>query len=111
MYRPAAEILVVSVQPPSIRAGGEVQLVVNYTISGLPEGARFEVTERRTLQHEGRPLTSSDAPTARSNGTYTSALAAKIPASAPPGIYRLEVEVGLPGAESAAGGALFEVVP
>lgn len=109
-YRPAVEILAVSVQPPQVGAGERVELVVNYTVSGLPPGTRFAVTETRSLSYGERALTSSSADTSRGNGTYTSSLEAPIPAAAEAGIYRLTVDVGLPGAEPASGSALFEVV-
>jgi hypothetical protein len=108
VFRPRVEILAVAVDPPQVRPGSRVELVVHYTVDGLPPGASFEVVETRRLLRGEATLTATDAPVARGNGSYTSSQQAPVPADAPRGVYRLEVVLRLAGVE-ATGAALFEV--
>ena len=108
VFRPRVEILAVAVDPPQVAPGTRVDLVVHYSVDGLPPGASFEVVETRTLLRGQASLTETAEPVARTNGTYTSSQQAPVPADAPRGVYRLEVVLRLAGAE-AAGAALFEV--
>jgi hypothetical protein len=111
VFRPQLEILAVSVQPVSVAPGGSLQLIASYTVGGLPPGAAFEVLERRTLLAGESRLTTDEAPVPRSNGTFTSTQSARIPPAARPGVYRLDVELRIPGAEPVQASALFEVRP
>jgi hypothetical protein len=108
VFRPSIEILAVAVDPPQVRPGGRVDLVVHYRVDGLPTGASFEMVETRRLLRSEAALTETAEPVARANGSYTSSQQAPVPAEAPPGVYRLEVVLRLAGAE-AEGAALFEV--
>ena len=111
VFRPAVEILAVSVDPVQVRAGDTIDLIASYTVEGLPAGAAFEVVERRTLLAGERALTTDETPVPRTNGTYTSSQSARIPEAAGPGVYRLDVEVTLPGVDPVEASALFEVRP
>jgi hypothetical protein len=108
VYRPRLTVLAVAVDPPQVARGGRVELVVHYSVEGLPSGAAFEVTETRRLLRGEAALVESDEPVARANGSYTSSQQAPVPSDAPAGVYRLEVVLRLAGVE-ASGAALFEV--
>lgn len=108
VFRPRVEVLAVAVDPPQVAPGGRIDLVVHYTVDGLPPGASFEVVEQRRLLREATSLVETDEPVARANGSFTSRQQAPVPAEAPRGVYRLEVVLRLAGAE-ATGSALFEV--
>lgn len=108
VYAPRLELLGVSVEPAAVRAGGSIELVAHYSVAGLPPGAAFQAVETRRLLQGERELASSSEEVARGNGGFHSSREAPIPASAEPGIYRVEIVVELAGQE-AAGTALFEV--
>jgi len=108
VYDARLELLGVSVQPSTVRAGESISLVAHYAVAGLPPDAAFQTIETRRLTLGERELVATREEIARANGAFYSSRDAAIPANATPGIYRLEIVVELAGQE-AAGSALFEV--
>lgn len=108
VYEPRLELLGVSVEPATVTAGSSIELVAHYSVAGLPPGAAFQAIETRRLLQGERELTSSSEEVARRNGSFHSSREAPIPSSAEPGIYRVEIVVGIAGHEQS-GSALFEV--
>ncbi len=107
-FKPAVEILAVSVQPAEATPGGEVNLVVQYRVDGLPAGFAYEVSETRRILVNDAEATAFEDAVSRSVGSFTSAQAMSVPADAPAGFYTFEATVQLAGVE-ASGTAFFRV--
>ena len=101
-------VLSVSVQPARITRGESVDLVVGYTVAGLPAGASIDVEEQRELLKDGTTIVQLSDPLLRTGGSHTSARSVRVPADAAPGVYTLRISLRAPGSQ-AAGTALFEV--
>lgn len=107
-YSPAVEILAASVTPAAVSRGSQVGLVVNYRVSGLPDGASFDTTEERSLLQGETTMGTFDEHVPRSNGTFTTTQSVNVSADLAPGTYTFRARVSLAGATSE-GSALLEV--
>lgn len=107
-YAPEVRIEAVSVNPPRFQAGAEVELIVTFTLSGLPPGAPFELTvEHEIWQEEARLASLPEKVTYRA-GTHTNSRTVRSDPAQAPGLYTLRTTVTLAGV-SASGTALFAV--
>lgn len=107
-YKPKVEVLTASVQPARVRAGEQVDLVIHYRVSGIPEGTIFEAVEHRTLLSGDKKLTFFKDPINRTQGSFTSTKKIRVPAGTEPGVYRFLARVVFAGSESKTE-AIFEV--
>jgi len=108
-FKPAVRLLAVSCQPAQLRAGDEVEIVLNYAVEGIPAGASFEVVERREILRDEEALGTFEKPLGRMAGTFTSTLRVRIPETAPPALYSVRGTVTMAGSTSTAT-ALLEVI-
>jgi 2-oxoglutarate dehydrogenase E2 component (dihydrolipoamide succinyltransferase) len=102
------KVLAVSVRPPQIAAGGQVQLVINYEVGGLAAGATLDLTEERQLVLGNAVITTLTDSVARTAGPYTSSKPVTVPATATKGLYTLRARV-FAGSVTSAGTAVFQV--
>ena len=107
-FKPAVEILAVSVQPAQVAPGGEVNLVVQYRVDGLPQGFSYEVAEKRRILVDDAEAAAFEDALSRTVGSFTSAQAMTVPSDAPAGFYTFEAAVQLAGVQ-ATGTAFFRV--
>ena len=103
---PGVSVLAVSARPSEVAPGSAVELVVNYKVEGAP--SEVEVRERRVVKFGDKTIADLPSTVTRPSGTFTSSQKLKVPAAAPPGIYRIRATVSA-GPDSAEGSALFEV--
>ena len=101
-------VLSASVEPVRAEPGQEVQLVVVYTIDGVPPGAEIEVIESRAVLEDGRHLNTVRAVVRRPSGVHESRQSLRLPQSLAAGVYELAVEVRA-GETRSEGTAIFEV--
>ena len=109
VFSPTVEVLAVSVQPAEAPPGGEVSLVVQYRVDGLPPGFSYEVSETRRILLDGSEAARFDDTVPRGVGSFTSAQSMTVPPDAPSGFYSFEVAIRLAGVEQS-GSAFFRVV-
>lgn len=102
-------VLGVAVEPLRIAPGGEIDLVVTYSVEGPGAARDVEILERRVLVTEGRQLTSLESTVRRRSGTFESRQPLRVPADQAEGIYELRVTVEGQGV-AAEGSAIFQVV-
>lgn len=107
-YDPAIKIVTVAVQPAEVSPGGELKLVIQYEVEGLPPGIPFEVDEQRQLVLDGAAIAAVEETISRTAGTYLSSHTIRAPADARSGVYTFAASVSLAGV-SAEGSALFRV--
>jgi hypothetical protein len=108
LYRPALRVVAVACQPARVLAGEEVELVLTYSVEGIPPGASFEVAERREILSGETVIATFDKPMSRLADTYTSVQRVSIPGGAKAGLYTVRGTVAMAGI-SASGTALLEV--
>lgn len=101
-------VLSASVEPVRAEPGQEVQLVVVYTIDGVPPGAEIEVIESRAVLEDGRRLNTDRAVVRRPSGVHESRQSLRLPQSLAAGVYELAAEVRA-GETRSEGTAIFEV--
>ncbi len=105
---PRLRVLAVSVEPVRVVPGGEISLVVTYSVDGVAPGATLAVTERRTIVRDGGTLTSVEQVVHRPAGVHQSRQPIRIPATLAAGIYELRAAVRAAGI-AGEGSAVFEV--
>lgn len=105
---PVVKIDAVAVQPARIAAGASTELIVTYTVGGVPAGATFEVAELREIFLGEQRIASFEERLRRTDGTHPSRQSLTIPAGTAPGVYTLRATLVMAGRE-VAGSALFEV--
>jgi hypothetical protein len=88
------EIESAHVQPAVTRAGEQVELVIEYSISGGGAGPT-EVRERRIVAKAMEELASFESLAERRPGAHTSVQSVRIPAGTAPGFYSFKAEVSL----------------
>lgn len=108
-FKPAVEVLAVSVQLAQASPGSPVNLVVQYRVSGLPPGFEYEVSETRRILLDASEAARFEDKLARTVGSFTSAQAMTVPADAAAGFYSFEADVRVAGVE-ATGSAFFRVI-
>ncbi|MEK7389770.1 MAG: hypothetical protein AAB036_08725 [Elusimicrobiota bacterium] len=105
---PSLAILAVSAKPPEISPGSSVELLINYTLQGA--AGNTTALESRRVSFGDAIIADLPSELSRPSGTFTSSQKLQVPASARPGVYRLNATVKALGL-SAEGSALFEVKP
>lgn len=105
---PTLNVLAVAVRPPSVSAGGQVQLVINYEVGGIAAGSSVSVTEERQLVYGNNVITTLSDTVSRAPGPYTASKPVTVPATAAHGLYHLRARVYVGGVTSG-GTAVFEV--
>ena len=108
VIKPAVKITAVSVQPAAVKPGGEVDMVVVYSLEGIPDGFVVEVRESRRLTAGETAVGSFEETVNRAAGSFTSSQKAQVPAGGAPGIYTVRIEVTAAG-QRAEGSAIFQV--
>jgi len=105
---PKLVIVAVSVEPPQVDAGQAANLIVSYSLTGVPAGATLDVEERRELIKEGASIQQMLDTLPRGSGPHNSSKPIVVPLEAAPGIYTLKVTLSAAGvwAEKT---AIFEV--
>ena len=105
---PELVIVAVSVEPPQVDRGQPANLIVSYSLAGVPAGATLDVEERRELIKDGASIQQMQDTLSRASGPHNSSKPIVIPPTAAPGIYVLKVTLSAPGvwAEKT---AIFEV--
>jgi hypothetical protein len=109
-FKPQVQVLSASVQPLEVRAGGEMKLVMQYRVEGLPDGFEYEVSEVRRIVSDNATAGEFADTVSRPVGSFTSAQTVQTPANATPGLYTFRAIVRLAGIE-AEGAAFFRVIP
>lgn len=104
---PMLDIVHAEVRPGIVAAGGEVELVIEYEVSGGGSGA-VEVTENRTVSKGVNTVATFSSDVERLPGAYTASQSIRIPDDAAAGYYSYKAEVSF-GALSDEFTALFEV--
>lgn len=107
-FRPAVEILATSAAPATVSRGSQVDLVVNYRVTGLPEGTVLDAVEERTLFRGEKAMGTFAEHVPRGNGTFTATQTINVAAELAPGLYNFRSRISLAGASSE-GSALFEI--
>jgi len=102
-------VLGVAAEPLRVTPGGEMALVVTYSVSGVPAAQAVEVLERRRILHGGELLTTLEARISRQPGTHESRQPLQIPVGLAAGVYEVRATVEGPGA-TADGSAIFQVI-
>ncbi len=97
------EILAVSVRPPKVRRGDQVELVVSYRT-----GAGARVSEDRILSKDGKVIIQLHDALDRDAGDHVSSKPVRVPLDAAPGLYTFDVTLAA-GGTRIDGSALFEV--
>lgn len=106
---PAFRVLGVAVEPARIAPGGEIAMVVTYSISNTAASSAVAVLERRTIAQQGKTLKTLEATVSRLPGTYESRQTLRIPADLAAGVYDLRVTVEV-GGRTAQGSTIFQVI-
>ena len=102
----------IEIQPPKLRAGQTITLIMRIEVKGMVGANRIEVAEERQLFFDGRPLFAKPRVQTQAwgNGIHTTNFEFALPASAQPGIYTFQAAVRS-GAGIAGKEAVFVVTP
>jgi hypothetical protein len=111
--RPASEratlaLVRVAVNPTTVPRGGDAELVVVYSVGGIPSGGTLEVLERREVLRGGDLILSTEDRHERPAATFTSAKPLRFSLDAGPGAYLLRVTLE-GGGSRVEGTANFEI--
>ena len=82
----------VEATPPSVRPGGQVNLLMTYTVL-TPTDQQIVVRETREIRHNGALVANPSAEVRRANGTFTSGLPIVLPRTARPGTYEVSTTI------------------
>ncbi len=104
----ALQLHATAVRPPSVAAGGTIELVLTYELVGGGLDGPLEVVERREILRSERVLRTLESPLVRPAGVHSSAQSLRLPSTLEPGLYTLRGSV-LAGGREAIATALFEV--
>ena len=107
-YKPGVELVGASVQPAEASPGGEIKLLIQYRVSGVPPGFSFEVKESRELRLNDVAIGQTEESVSRGAGSFTSAKTIQVPPNSQPGFYQFRAKVTLAGVEAEAS-AFFRV--
>lgn len=97
VFDPAIAISAVSVMPATVTRGGKMDLIVIYTVKGVPPGAAIPVTETRQIRAGERQLASFEEQVHRAAGAFTSTQSINTPADLAPGVYAFDVTLAFAG--------------
>ncbi len=102
-------VLGVAAEPLRVAPGGEMTLVITYSVSGVPAAQAVGVLERRQILHGSELLTTLEARISRQPGTHESRQPLQVPMGLAAGIYEVRTTVEGLGA-TADGSAIFQVI-
>ncbi len=99
-YDPATgrrlEPVSLTIQPDSVRAGGTMEITSRYAVLAPNDDERLDVVERIDITFNGARVANTSVEVVRTPGTYASTVPIRLPDSAEPGTYTVNMTMTSP---------------